>query len=421
MKIFEGKRFFIYGDGISARAAYRAIAKNGGKAKIYTDRCGLFDTPPDRSYDGAVVSPGIKPTHNVYKFCAERNIRAFGEAEIGFSLAKCRSVGVTGTNGKTTTTRLIADMIGGTACGNIGYPVTAAADKERTALVCELSSFQLYNSVVTPDVAVIVNVAEDHLDWHGSAEEYYRCKCNIAANMAGGFLVIGDDVPIGALGSLRTKAEIIRCSADGAANCGAYVRDGYFWFDGKRVSPVDYLRLQGRHNLKNALCAVAAAKCMGADNDRILMALSSATLSPHRLENAGSALGKRWIDDSKSTNVSSCLAAVEATTGSLCLIVGGRDKGLDYKTLFCALDESRIESVVAMGESAQLIRDGAAKSKCGIRVTVVDGLSDAVKAAAKSAADTVLLSPACASFDEFTDYKARGEKFRAEVKALESK
>ncbi len=160
---------------------------------------------------------------------------------------------------------------------------------------------------------------------------------------------------------------------------------------------------------------------MGADNDRILMALSSATLSPHRLENAGSALGKRWIDDSKSTNVSSCLAAIEATTGSLCLIVGGRDKGLDYKTLFCALDESRIESVVAMGESAQLIRDGAAKSKCGIRVTVVDGLSDAVKAAAKSAADTVLLSPACASFDEFTDYKARGEKFRAEVKALESK
>ncbi len=416
MENFDGKRYFIYGDGVSGRAAQKAIKRRGGKAKIYADECGRFIAPPEKQYAAAVISPGIKPTHAVYEYCRARGIKAVGEAEIGFAIADCDIVAVTGTNGKTTTVRLLADMLGGTACGNIGYPLTAAADgAKRTPLVAELSSFQLHDAVVTPRVAVITNAAADHLDWHGSAEAYYADKCNIANNMDGGYLVLGADVPVVALDALDTKAEIVRCAV-GAAVDGAYVTDGYFYFMGSRVCPEDYLRLQGEHNVKNALCAIAAAKCMGADNGQILAALCSATSAPHRIEYVGEAVGKIWIDDSKGTNIAACLAAVETVSGTVCLIAGGRNKGLDFAELFEALPE-RVVEVVAMGESAQALRDCAAGATAA-KITVVDGLSRAVKAAAQSEAKTVLLSPACASFDEFRDYAARGDRFAAEVRAL---
>ena len=223
MENFDGKRYFIYGDGVSGRAAQKAIKRRGGKAKIYADECGRFIAPPEKQYAAAVISPGIKPTHAVYEYCRARGIKTVGEAEIGFAIADCDIVAVTGTNGKTTTVRLLADMLGGTACGNIGYPLTAAADgAKRTPLVAELSSFQLHDAVVTPRVAVITNAAADHLDWHGSAEAYYADKCNIANNMDSGYLVLGADVPVVALDALDTKAEIVRCAV-GAAVDGAYV------------------------------------------------------------------------------------------------------------------------------------------------------------------------------------------------------
>lgn len=414
MGIFDGKRYFVYGDGASGRAACRALRKNGGKAKIYTDALGAFTQPQSAEYDGAVISPGIRPAHSVYEYCARRGIKPMGEAELGFMLAKAPIVGVTGTNGKTTVTRLIADMTDAVACGNIGYPVSTAAAKN-TPLVCELSSFQLYNSeLIAPRTAVITNIASDHIDWHGSEEEYFRCKCNIARNAK--TLILGENIPLRALNSLSTDADILRCSTERHVD-GAYIDKGYFWFCGRRVCPVDYFRLRGKHNLENALCAIAAASVMGADNRKILSVLASATLSPHRVAPVGNFGGKRWIDDSKGTNIAACIAAVDMTEGRVCLIIGGRDKGLDFGTLFPALDE-RIVRVIAMGESAQLIRDCGAKF--GKEVTVVDGLADAVEAAAETDCDAVLLSPACASFDEFDNYAARGEAFSAAVRALYS-
>ena len=417
MENFDGKRYFVYGDGLSGRAAQKAIKRRGGKVKVYADECGRFCLPPEKKYDAAVISPGIRPSHAVYAYCKERGIRTMGEAELGFDIADCDIVGVTGTNGKTTTVRLLADMLGGTACGNIGFPLTAAIDSARrkTPLVAELSSFQLHNAKVAPKVAVITSAAADHLDWHGSEADYYASKCNIANNMQGGYLVIGADVPIKALDALNTRAEIVRCAIDTPVD-GAYTYDGYFCFAGSRVCPVDYLRLQGEHNIKNALCAVAAAKCMGAEGGNILGALCSATSAPHRIEYIGEAAGKRWIDDSKGTNIAACLAAIDTVSGSICLIAGGRNKGLDFTELFKALPE-RVVEVVAMGESAQKLRDEAI-GICGAKITVVDGLCQAVKAAAASSAQTVLLSPACASFDEFKSYAARGERFAVEVKAL---
>ena len=414
MGIFDGKRYFVYGDGASGRAACRALRKNGGKAKIYTDECGAFAEPQKANYDGAVISPGIRPTHAVYDYCPRNGIETLSEAELGFMLAKTPIVGVTGTNGKTTVTRLIADMTGAVACGNIGYPVSSAAAKN-VPLVCELSSFQLYNSEhIAPRVAVVTNIASDHIDWHGSEAEYFRCKCNIARQAK--VLVLGENIPLRALDTLNTDADVLRCSTERHVD-GAYIDKGYFWFCGRRVCPVDYYRLQGKHNLENALCSVAAASVMGADNRKILAALASATLSPHRVAPVGSFGGKRWIDDSKGTNIAATLAAVNVTDGRVCLITGGRDKGLDFDTLFAALDE-RVENVIAMGESAQSIRDSGAKY--GRAITVVNGLSDAVTAAAEIECDAVLLSPACASFDEFDNYAERGEAFSSAVRALYS-
>lgn len=421
MEIFSGKRFFVYGAGVSGKAAKLAIKKNGGKARIYSDCDGVFIPPPEKNYAGAVISPGIKPTHAVYEYCARRRINTVGEAEIGFTLAKscgCDVVGVTGTNGKTTVTKLIADMCGGIACGNIGYPICLAVVKntDSSPLVCELSSFQLHNATVEPKVAVITNLAPDHIDWHGSESNYYADKCNIAYNMKSGFLVLGEDIPLGAVVGLKTGAEIVRTSSTGVCD-GAYVENGYFCFYGDRVCPVDYLRLPGAHNVKNALTAVAAAKCMGADNKAILAALSAAVPSPHRIQSVGHACGKIWIDDSKGTNVSACRAAVEMTDGRICLIVGGRGKGTDFTELFDGLSD-RVVCAVAMGETAQDIRDCARRIAPALKVTVVNTLADAVATAANADADTVLLSPACASFDEFRNYGQRGDAFRREVHML---
>ena len=421
MGIFSGKRFFVYGKGLSGKAAKKAIKKRGGRVSVYSDKCGEFCTPPERGYYSAIISPGIKKEHPVYSYCKTRGIKAMGEIELGFMLTDKPIVGVTGTNGKTTVTRLASKMLGCTACGNIGYPLTAAIDGKSNVLCCELSSFQLSGATnIAPHVAVITNIAPDHIDYHGSFEEYCRCKCNIAAKMSeNDYLILGDDVPIGALSSLDTRASIIRCSADKVVD-GAYVYRDNFWFMGDRICSVDYLRLQGSHNVKNALCAIAAAKLMCADNKSIVKALSTVASEPHRIEYVGSYCGKRWIDDSKSTNILSTVAAVEYMSGPLCLIVGGRNKGLDFDELFSLLTASgaisKITYFVAMGESASDLTESG--KKFGLNVVAVKKLTDAVAAAAESCADTVLLSPACASFDEFNGYGKRGEAFRAAVEAL---
>lgn len=411
---FSGKHILIYGDGLSGRSAAQAVERRGGEAVIFSDKQGVFDVPKE-SFDFAVISPGIKPTHTIYAYCAEHKMPTVGEAELGFTLKTQKAVGVTGTNGKTTTVRLIADMLGGVACGNIGYPISTAVDEAGDKiLVCELSSFQLNNASISPDVAVITNIAADHLNWHSTADEYYAAKCNIATNMSGGYLVLGEDIPIKALKYLKTGATIIRTSSNKYVD-GAYIADGSFYFMGERVCETDYLRLSGAHNVKNALCAIAAAKCIGADNSAIIKALSTAEAAPHRISAVGVFNGKRWIDDSKSTNISSCLAAIESVDGTICLITGGSDKGLDFSELFASLDE-RVTEVIAMGATAKSIEKSGAHY--GISVIAVDGLADAVEAALATTAGTVLLSPACASFDEFNNYAERGERFCELVKAL---
>ncbi len=417
IKILSGKRYLIYGAGSSGKACKRFIKKSGGKAHVFSDADGLFAAPPEKDYALAVISPGIRPSHPIYEYCVRRGIKTVGEAQLGLDSYDGECIAVTGTNGKTTTTKLIADMTGGTACGNIGYPITAAlCDNAKRPLVCELSSFQLKDAVISPNVAVITNMTADHIDYHGSETEYYKSKCNIANNMNSGYLVLGDRIPVRALDSLKTNAGIVRCSVDKPID-GAYLHDGYFWFCGSRVCPRDYLRLRGEHNVENALCAIAAAKCAGVDNSAILGALTKASAAPHRITDLGVYCGKRWIDDSKSTNVSSCLAAVEAvkeTAKKICLIVGGRGKGFSFDELFEGL-VGGVE-VVAMGESALDIR--AAAVDAGRPISIVGSLKDAVAAAAQTDADTVLLSPACASFDEFSNYADRGNKFRTYVEKL---
>lgn len=429
MNTFGGKRFLVYGAGVSGKAAARAIKRRGGKAIMRTDSGGRFVEPPQKHYDAAVISPGIKPSHPVYEYCAARGIDTMSELALGYSIFDGESVAVTGTNGKTTTVRLISAMTGGVACGNIGFPFTSAVDAaakktsrsndandvgQKSLLIAEASSFQLYRGGVSPKVAVITNIGIDHIDWHGSAEAYRASKCRIADSDKCEYLVLGEDVTVRALETLETSARILYTSTSRVVD-GAYISNGYFMFCGEKICAVDYFRLRGAHNIKNALCAIAAAKCVGASNGKILSALATVEPEPHRLTDIGIYAGKRWIDDSKGTNVEACLAAVDSTVGTVCLIVGGRDKALDFDALFSRLDP-RVVDIVAMGESAQTLRDVAAKH--GRKARVVSDLRGAVEAAAGSTAETVLLSPACASFDEFENYGARGAAFALAVKSL---
>lgn len=411
MKKFMGKRYLIYGDGISGRAAARAIRRNGGSVKYYSDENGKFCVPND-NFDCCVVAPSIKLNHDIYSFCKEKNIPTTSEIEIGFSLCSRPIIGVTGTNGKTTVTRLIAAMIGGVACGNIGVPLCSVVDKANKYVVCELSSFQLSKSDIKPSVAVITNIDSDHIDWHGSEQEYQKAKLNIAKNLdCNDVLVLGEDIKTKSLHGLSTNANIIPCYSKGVID-GCYVDRGFFCYFGERVCRTDYLRLQGEHNVKNALCAIAVAKSLGVDNRDIIKGLSTATLDEHRIQSVGRACGKAWINDSKGTNVSASVAAIKTVDSgdSVCLIVGGRDKRTDFRSLFEQLPNSVIE-VVAMGECANKIINAAKACDYDGTIITADGLRAAVEYAKNGNAKTVLLSPCCASFDEFKNYSERGKAF----------
>lgn len=413
MRIFDGYEALIYGKGESGLAAQTAIHNRGGKTVLL---CDPYTLPPAKHYDFAVISPGVRPDHPIYGYCAERGIRVIGEAELGFRLGKSKDIiAVTGTNGKTTVTRLLAAMLNACACGNIGFPICSAIDTDNNVLVCELSSFQLCKANISPKIAVITNIAADHLDYHGGIDEYVAAKLRIASGMKSGCLVLGDGIKVGDIAGLRTDAEIIYCSMTSPVK-GAYLSDGYFCFFGERVCRLDYLKLRGNHNIQNALCAIAAAKAYGANNSAILDALVNVQSSPHRMSVVSEFGGKIWIDDSKSTNIASAKAAIAATSGSVCLIAGGRNKSLDMHDLFIDLD-ARVTTVIAMGESAEEIK-AAAPQDCKVRVVVCDGLESAVRIAAECAEKTVLLSPCAASFDEFKNYAERGDKFALYIKRL---
>jgi UDP-N-acetylmuramoylalanine--D-glutamate ligase len=382
------------------------------------------------SADLVVPSPGVPEAHPVYDLAGQRGVPLFSEIELAGAAAARRGVplvAVTGTNGKTTVTTLITEMLaaGGqraVAAGNIGRPLLDAVFDDVDVVVAEVSSFQLrFTATFRPRVSVFLNVAEDHLDWHPSFKEYVAAKARIFVNQAGDDLLVfnGDDAAVAEVSAAAPARSVAFTLGAGTGRPG--VADAWRVDagqlrrpDGAGLLAVADLARSGPHDVANALAAAAAAADLGAGDEALTRVLASFSGLPHRVTPVGQSGGVTFVDDSKATNPHAALAAL-AGFDSVVLLAGGRNKGLDLGVL--RGEAARIRAVVAIGEAA----DEVAEAFEGVRpVRRASSMAEAVRLGAQLAepGDTVLLSPACASFDWYSGYAARGDDFAREVAAL---
>jgi UDP-N-acetylmuramoylalanine--D-glutamate ligase len=372
--------------------------------------------------DLVVPSPLVAPAHPVVVAATGHGVPVRSELDVAAERARVPLVAVTGTNGKTTVTTLATRMLEASglragSVGNIGRPLVDAVDDDVDLLVVEASSFQLaFATTFGPAVAVLLAVAPDHLDWHGTFAHYAESKAHVFSHQhADGLLVFDADDPVAAELAARAPGRSVGVSLDaGAEGCFRVAGDDLVDAAGVALVPAAAMRRALPHDRTNALAAAAAALAAGATRAGVRAALAAFETLPHRVELVGEHGGVRYYDDSKATNPH---AAVRAATSfdSVVLIAGGRNKGLDLGALRGAAPHVR--AVVAIGEAADAVAEAFA-GRCP--VVPAGSMRDAVRAAAALArpGDAVLLSPGCASFDAYSDYAARGEHFAAEVHAL---
>jgi UDP-N-acetylmuramoylalanine--D-glutamate ligase len=388
----------------------------------------------DGHFDVCIASPGIPPHAALLRSANAAADRTISEVEFAFALSTQPWIAITGTNGKTTTTALTTHLLNtagivARSVGNFGPPaveaVVDAAPSE--VLVAEVSSFQLAHvDTFHPRVAVLLNITPDHTDWHGSIESYAADKARVFANLDSGDTAVIDIDDAGS----RPYASILEARGIGVIRVsrkedhasGATVVDGVLVLETRggpiRLVRSEELQIRGSHNVSNALAAAAAAHALGATATALRDGLKTFQPIEHRLEPAGVVDGVAWYNDSKATNPDAVLKALTAFTDTpVIVLLGGRNKGNDFGPL--ALEVSACaKTAVLFGEA----RDDLATALRGLSVRVVEAakMSDACEAARALAepGDAVLLSPACASFDEFSSYEYRGRSFKALVAAM---
>jgi UDP-N-acetylmuramoylalanine--D-glutamate ligase len=363
-----------------------------------------------------VKSPGVPAQAPVIEAARARGLPVFGELELGWRLLGNEFVAVTGTNGKTTTVELIGHIhreagLPVAVAGNVGAAVSGLVGRvdAGTTVVCEASSFQLEDTLAfAPEAAVLLNLTPDHLDRHGTFDAYRAAKLEIFVRQG------NDDIAVAPLGlgveDLGGCARRV-CFGEGAG--AALSRSaGELWWQERALLRVDELRLPGSHNVQNAMAAAAICLARGIEIDAVRAGLRSFAGVRHRLEEVALREGVKWVNDSKATNVASTLVALDAfAPGTIHLILGGQGKGQDFTALREPVGE-RCRAVYLIGEdapriAAALVGASAPVRECGDLEHAVD-----VARGAARPGDVVLLSPACASFDQFADFEARGERFR---------
>jgi UDP-N-acetylmuramoylalanine--D-glutamate ligase len=366
-----------------------------------------------------VPSPGVPIRHPVFRLAEAGGVAVRSEVELAYRWSRHPIVAVTGTNGKTTVTALVTEMLVASgrravAGGNIGFPLSDAVRRDVDVVVAEVSSFQLWwTDTFRPRVAVWLNLAEDHLDWHPDLDSYVTAKARIWAHQEkDDLIVVNVDDPVVAGQVAGAPARVQTFGLTRAADW--HVAGGELRGPPGALLPVGELRRSMPHDVSNALAAAAAAMGTGATLEGVRAALRTFGGLPHRVSLVADAGGVRWYDDSKATNPHAALSAVSAFD-SVVLVAGGRNKGLDLGVLAKGAD--RIRAVVALGEAGPEVEAAFA----GIRpVTRAATMDEAVRAAAAAArtGDVVLLSPGCASFDQYRSYAERGDDFAATVGRL---
>ncbi len=378
-----------------------------------------------------VKSPGVPYHLDIFKEVQSRGIPVISEIELAYPYIKSPVVGITGTNGKTTTTMLTAEMYreGGwgnsVAAGNIGLPLCEVAEKtgEGEMVVAELSSFQLGDiENFRPWVAAILNLTEDHMDYHGTMEDYVAAKSNILVNQTASDVAVfnADDRLVEPLAE-KAAGQVVWFSRQKKVPGFCLFRGivGLNW-NGKfqEACPLEELSLKGEHNLENALAASAAAWAGGVDLEAVGRVLRNFKGVEHRLELVEEISGVTFINDSKATNPEAAVKAITSFSGPRILIAGGKDKGADYSFLAKYIKEE-IKFLVVLGETAPRIIAAVGGVNFSAYREVGD-LREAVQIAWENSSpgDVVLLSPACASWDMFEDYEQRGRMFKEAVFSL---
>jgi UDP-N-acetylmuramoylalanine--D-glutamate ligase len=380
-----------------------------------------------------VKSPGVPQDAPVIRAARERGIEVTGELELAWRLIPNAFCAVTGTNGKTTTSELIGHLYRTdgqpvAVAGNVGTPLASlvgAIDPDAT-VVCEASSFQLEDTdYFGPECAVFINLAPDHLDRHGTLENYLAAKLRIFANQGNDDLAVyNGDTPELRGRDLGGCARLIRfCPAEGEAadpECEVSLRDGVIFAADRPLLRADELQLLGSHSVENAMAAAAAALASGLSRDSVAEGLRTFPGVRHRLERVRERRGVVYVNDSKATNVASALAGIQAFQGGVRLIAGGRPKGESFEPLVPAV-AGRCVACYLIGEAAErMAAELSPAAESGVEISEVGTLERALETAAGEAkpGEVVLLSPACASFDAYRDFEGRGDRFRELVEAL---
>ncbi len=450
----QGKRALVLGMARSGVAAARLLLERGWEVAICDRKTkeefgGALDDlnvqgvhwhlgedpePLLEGVDALIVSPGVADTHPAVRRARELGVEVMGELEYAYRESTGLLLAVTGTNGKTTTCTLLGEIFKNAGrrawvVGNIGAPYAQAVRKMRAGdvTVCEISSFQLETvSQFHPAVAAVLNVTEDHLNRHGSMENYIALKERIFANCReGDFVALNYDDPVTRAMAERARCAVIWFSRSGQAPSGALIRGdklAYVDAQGERnVCGVGEIALPGAHNLENALAATAMAMAAGVPAPVVRHTLRSFQGVEHRLEFVRELDGVRYINDSKGTNVDSTLWAVRSMTAPTVILLGGSFKKADYHPLGREIARGNISHAVLIGDTADQIEAALRDEGFTSIERAGHDFEDAIRRARASAVPggNVLLSPACASFDMFADYEARGREFKRIVKGLE--
>lgn len=444
----SGKKVLVVGLARSGMAAIRVLKKLGAEVTLSESKkkedikeigflnennveiVGQNMSVFERDFDFVVKNPGVPYRSPMMQKLQERNIPVITEIELAYQVAKPQHyIAITGTNGKTTTSTLTYEILRrafpGKAhlCGNIGIPLceivmeNGLMEEGGHYIALEISNFQLVNiDKFRPEVATIINLTPDHIDFMGSLDNYYKSKTEVYRNMAGNdvFLLNADDPVV----KEYTDRYPVKCAKESfstdsqSADCIA--KDGYLEIKGEKIIPLNAIKIVGKHNLQNVMIAVSAAKAIGISNDIILDAVSSFKGVEHRIEFVREIDGVKYYNDSKGTNTDATITALKAFDRGVILLVGGFEKGLPMdemkKHLGC------VKKIIGFGAcGARLVHDLVGED--GIVVTTLD---EAVAEANKIAesGDTVLLSPTTSSFDQYTCFEERGDHFKKIINAL---